>query len=695
MNFDKNIENNIEKLSLGVDASLNGTHREESAKRHNPWKGRAPVQPVTNKSDSASGDSAVDQIKPIESAGESDAWPVPSARRVTVPSITTKTDDRPKKKLNRKWQDVDIPLRDDNTNRGGSRVAQVSTSTQGHNSGLANFRNSQNIQRGGNGNGSRRGMHNGPLNRGRSGRNLNGAFGRPRPTPDDSTESTADNTSSPVNQETVPKPVSVSVALSTGTARGSFQPRGRRAGNRGGHITGNFIPRTLPAPTQPAVGSVSSNPNFRISSVVHPQSITNYQQVNPMTFVVPNPALQVQAVLTQGSLLQTQDTTALPVQPVVAVAGTSANIHSTPVAVAVDERVPERKVIELSELVSIIVEEGLDNVRVSEKFKHHPSVRAAMGENAWPLSEEEYMNNHSEKDEIVRIGNEIYLPLSPAMNKFLHFSNRLDFIRHHVGYYFSEKNLQKDEHLMKLLRENGGVCPFADLLGFRRLQSVNAQESDLVECAAFINSILVVYEGTSKPFGFRALCPYVQNALALQARPATPVSMFNAQDFAFPNPQTITPAASFPITNGAPSLQNNAPPILASLLPFGFPCFPNPNGIPAIPAGTGASDQHVAANPCLSMDNNIYNRCLWDPSQQFAPASFMSFMTPAVCAPFIAPTTPGVMGPAPAFMPNTVPVGSGQQPRPMAGTVRTHVRSSLQRPVSGDKPAEGNSEQNQ
>lgn len=96
MNFDKTIENNIGKLSLGVDASMNGTHREESAKRHNPWKGRAPTATVTNKNDSASGDGAVNQVKPVENACESDAWPVPSARRVTAPSVTIKTDDRPK-----------------------------------------------------------------------------------------------------------------------------------------------------------------------------------------------------------------------------------------------------------------------------------------------------------------------------------------------------------------------------------------------------------------------------------------------------------------------------------------------------------------------------------------------------------------------------------------------------------------------
>nr|CDS30738.1 hypothetical protein HmN_000310200 [Hymenolepis microstoma] len=180
---------------------------------------------------------------------------------------------------------------------------------------------------------------------------------------------------------------------------------------------------------------------------------------------------------------------------------------------------PQNKVsyfstINIDGLVTIIASKGRDNVRSSIRFQQNEEVRRAMGSNAWPRSNEP-IPFKSEKDELVSIGEEYFLIINENFDSIRRFSSRLNYISYFLSYYFSEKNLFKDEYMMQVLTMNDGVYPLENLLQFSRLRAIEATESELRESANSIDYISFdLHNGVAV---FKVLCLYVLNKLAAKA----------------------------------------------------------------------------------------------------------------------------------------------------------------------------------
>ncbi|CAH8441171.1 unnamed protein product [Heterobilharzia americana] len=110
-------------------------------------------------------------------------------------------------------------------------------------------------------------------------------------------------------------------------------------------------------------------------------------------------------------------------------------------------------------------------------------------------------------DDVIIVEDRVFfVPKNVNRTKFLKFLSKLDYIKHHVEYYFSESNLQRDSHLFSILTANQDVCPLSELLQFNRLRWVSTTESELLDAVSSSSVLLVVFSPDGSPTGITRVC---------------------------------------------------------------------------------------------------------------------------------------------------------------------------------------------
>ncbi|EUB60993.1 hypothetical protein ECG_02122 [Echinococcus granulosus] len=774
----------LSEMSIGPDSiETNGSaHRMGDSSpmgRINPWKGRAVTSnSVKGMVDGPSGASS--QLRDVtggssssEKLFEADAWPEPSApfeRRVTVSGSGTRSiDEKPKnKKLGRKWQNIEIEFvtsrGGSSGNRGGVRLPSGATNANHHSLSLIppssseiNSPTSSTLSRGGGGSNRRGGLtSNGSFNRGRGNRHINGYYqsrASLRAPDQDVVQEPSNDVSETSNMEPVSK--AVPTAFVSGVPRGAYSSRGRRAGSRGGGYTNTSYvsknsgtsasqPNTSTPLTVPQQVSVAA-------AAVAAQAMPQLPAVGPVTYLFPNmlvpgPAVfpippqtfpvTTEAAVMDGGAAALQAAVLLP-QP----SPQACLVSPEPTSSAV--RNPLREDVTLEELLEFLSQYRWSRVRMPDHFRNHPTVAAAMqavgmaaatgDETAAEFPREGAASPAMEKKEdIIVVDDRFYfVPLNSHLTKFLKFHSKQDYIRHHVEYYFSDINLQRDEHLVKLICMNKYTCPIGALLGFNRLRYVNTTEDELIEGVTNSSTVTVVYDDQQRAVGVTPQNPSVLRATAV-AYPTsfdcTSQQSTQAPDLQQPksseveSSQVLMPVGSigslpFVLSNGIPAppvpgLQPNGSHIFQSphFLPYpGVPTLPSYYGANTLPGtvATGAAGDHtVTMNPAPAPDStNVCYRPLWPTPSVFpqAPASFLPYITSQhqpFYVPLLQPPPAGLTSvaasvhnnisrnPPVPFLPVSVAVSSTQlsvpQQRTYAVSVRAPHRPPSNRTISGD-----------
>ncbi|TPP56921.1 hypothetical protein FGIG_08366 [Fasciola gigantica] len=181
------------------------------------------------------------------------------------------------------------------------------------------------------------------------------------------------------------------------------------------------------------------------------------------------------------------------------------------------------EVVDVDKLVAFVNERQWQNVVFPLSLKEHPavaaSIRAALsnsetnnaseagvrrseGSHPPEMSQEETTEKPSGKPDVIIVeGRFFFVPRNVNRTKFLKFVSKSDYIRHHVEYYFSQSNLNRDVHLATILAANQDVCPISELLQFNRLRFVSTTKAELLEAVASSPSVVVTYASDGSPFG--------------------------------------------------------------------------------------------------------------------------------------------------------------------------------------------------
>ncbi|VDM31505.1 unnamed protein product [Hydatigera taeniaeformis] len=779
----RTLASDLSELSVGSDpieanGSVHQTGDSSPVGRINPWKGRAVASNnVRGIVDGPSGASS----QPRDVTGgsssnerlfEADAWPEPSApfeRRITVSGSGARSvDERPKnRKLGRKWQNIEIEFATSrgggNGNRGGVRMASGATNANHHSptsvppSGSdINSAPSSAPSRGGGGN--RRGglASNGSFNRGRGGRHVNGYY-QSRASlraSDQDAQGTSNDVSENSNTEPVSKSVPAATAFASGVPRGAYSSRGRRAGSRGGgYANAGYVSKnsgtSAPQPNTSSSLTVPQQVSVAAAAVAA-QAMPQMPAVGPVTYLfsnmlVPGPAVfpippQTLPVTTEAAVM---DGGAAALQAAVLLPQSSPQaclIPPEPISPAI--RNPLREDVTLEELLEFLNECGWSRVRMPDHFRNHPTVAAAMqavgmvaatgDETAAEFPREGAASPPVEKKEdIIVVDDKFYfVPLNSHLTKFLKFHSKQDYIRHHVDYYFSDVNLQRDEHLVKLICTNKYTCPISALLGFNRLRYVNTTEDELVEGVMNSSTVSVVFDDQQRAIGVAPQNPSVLRTAAV----AYPTSFDSTVQQTTQSPDSQQPKSSevepsqvlmpvgsigslpFMLSNGlaapsVPGLQPNGSHIFQSphFLPYpGVPALPSYYGTNTLPGtvATGAAGDHtIAMSPAPTTDNaSVCYRPLWptpsafpQPTTSFLPyiasqqqSFYVSLLQPppAGLATAASVHTSISRNPPMPFLPTPVGVPSTQIPAPQqrayAVSVRAPHRPPSNRTISGD-----------
>ncbi|VDK35387.1 unnamed protein product [Taenia asiatica] len=779
------LESELSEMSIGSDpteanGSVHRTGDSSPAGRANPWKGRTTASNnVKGVVDGPSGASS--QLRDVtggssssEKLFEADAWPEPSApfeRRVTVSGSGARSiDEKPKnKKIGRKWYEIDIEFATSrgggSGNRGGVRMPSGAASANHHNpssippSGSEiNSVASSALPRGG-GSSNRRGglTSNGSFNRGRGGRHVNGYYqsrASLRASDQDVVQEASNDVSETSNMEPVSKAVPAATAFASGVPRGAYSSRGRRAGSRGGGYTNaGYVSKnngaSVPQPNTSSPLTVPQQVSVAAAAVAA-QTMPQMPTVGPVTYLfsnmlVPGPAVfpippQTLPVTTEAAVM---DGGAAALQAAVLLPQSSPQpclISPEPTSPAV--RNPLREDVTLEELLEFLNEYGWSRVRMPDHFRNHPTVAAAMqavgmaaatgDETAAEFPREDAASPPVEKKEdIIVVDDRFYfVPLNSHLTKFLKFHSKQDYIRHHVEYYFSDVNLQRDEHLVKLICMNKYTCPIGALLGFNRLRYVNTTEDELIEGVMNSSIVSVVYDDQQRAVGVTPQNPSVLRTAAVPYPPSfdsTSQQSAQAPDLQQPksseveSSQVLMPVGSigslpFMLSNGiaapsVPGLQPSGSHIFQSphFLPYpGVPTLPSYYGTSALPGAvaTGAAGDHtIAMNPASPTDStNMCYRPLWPTASAFpqAASSFLPYIASQHQSFYVSLLQPPPAGLASAasvhtnisrnppvpFFPAPVAVSSTQlsspQQRAYAVSVRAPHRPPSNRTISGD-----------
>ncbi|CAH8442053.1 unnamed protein product [Schistosoma rodhaini] len=210
----------------------------------------------------------------------------------------------------------------------------------------------------------------------------------------------------------------------------------------------------------------------------------------------------------------------------------SFNPQSSMTSTGTEQPTDTPEVVDVTQVIAYINEVGWKKVVFPTSLREHRAVAAAikdaLGSSNHDLADltESAVNKNDlsnpssqsrsddaptrpiKADDIIIVEDRVFfVPKNVNRTKFLKFLSKLDYIRHHVEYYFSESNLQRDSHLRAILTANQDVCPLTELLQFNRLRWVSATESELLDAVSSSNVLLVVLSPDGSPTGITRVCP--------------------------------------------------------------------------------------------------------------------------------------------------------------------------------------------
>ncbi|CAH8442486.1 unnamed protein product [Schistosoma margrebowiei] len=211
----------------------------------------------------------------------------------------------------------------------------------------------------------------------------------------------------------------------------------------------------------------------------------------------------------------------------------SFNPQSSITSTGTEQPVDTPEVVDVTQVIAYINEVGWKKVVFPTSLREHRAVAAAikdaLGSSNHDLADltESAVNKNDlsnpsstqprsddaptrpiKADDVIIVEDRVFfVPKNVNRTKFLKFLSKLDYIKHHVEYYFSESNLQRDSHLRAILTANQDVCPLSELLQFNRLRWVSATESELLDAVSSSNVLLVVLSPDGSPAGITRVCP--------------------------------------------------------------------------------------------------------------------------------------------------------------------------------------------
>lgn len=327
----------------------------------------------------------------------------------------------------------------------------------------------------------------------------------------------------------------------------------------------------LPGLMPGCIGGALLNPGVTISS----NTVTDRRSAldgNPVQAIL----LPAQAVpVVAGDQAQLQATPIVPLQASAVTTGgvTSNSASEVPESPAITSQVAE--VVSLEQMLEYIMEVGWNKTKIPERLKDNPTITAAAAttlnadmknkpEDFQDSIRSETSEVHSQssdsfkasetersvkRDDVVIVDDKVFfVPRNSHHTKFLKFRSKLDYIRHHVEYYFSDANLNRDYHLVTVLSENDHTCPLESLLQFNRLRWAKVTESELLEAVLSSPAVTVVYSKDNQPVGVsqstvisgvRSPYPVSSKASAsdnnISAPVVTPVTSEASRPFASPD----------------------------------------------------------------------------------------------------------------------------------------------------------------
>ncbi|CAH8432351.1 unnamed protein product [Schistosoma turkestanicum] len=312
--------------------------------------------------------------------------------------------------------------------------------------------------------------------------------------------------------------------------------------------------------------SLNSHPTLVANSSIQP--LIPFQTVPQIAYIIPGapatmlaPALQLtqtpasHAIIPAVSLANTQilptqptiqhpiaalphlpvDSLPIPILPDVSAVQSihpSFNPQSSMTSTSTEQPTDTSEVVDVTQVIAYINEVGWKKVVFPTSLREHRAVAAAIKDalgssnhdladltetavNKNDLSNSSSTQSRSDDaparpikaDDVIIVEDRVFfVPRNANRTKFLKFRSKLDYIKHHVEYYFSESNLLRDSHLYTILTANQDVCPISELLQFNRLRWVSTTESELLDAVSSSNVLLVVFSDGS-PAGITRVCP--------------------------------------------------------------------------------------------------------------------------------------------------------------------------------------------
>ncbi|CAL8071901.1 unnamed protein product [Calicophoron daubneyi] len=257
-------------------------------------------------------------------------------------------------------------------------------------------------------------------------------------------------------------------------------------------------------------------PNLQLASPSAPQAA-----IQGSLQLLPNPDLHHPPATTPqiGAETTTSSSTSLSESQQVSSAVTSAVTFSPATRLASASSV-QADVVDVHQMIELLNEFGWDKVVLPVSLRENPTVSALIRarkkhDNGSHVSNTDDLNTlpanekseHADRpvskpEDVVNVNDRVYfVPRNLSLTKFLKFMSKLDYIRHHVEYYFSESNLQRDMHLISILEANQKVCPLKDLLQFNRLRWVSTTQTELLEAVSASRMLAVTYDSGGSPVG--------------------------------------------------------------------------------------------------------------------------------------------------------------------------------------------------
>ncbi|KAF5403511.1 hypothetical protein PHET_03066 [Paragonimus heterotremus] len=185
----------------------------------------------------------------------------------------------------------------------------------------------------------------------------------------------------------------------------------------------------------------------------------------------------------------------------------------------------QAEVVDIDQMITFIDNIGWKNVIFPTCLREHPAVasllRTATGQVnvddsngsasinedvSLRMKEETTTENRAKSDDVVIVEDRVFfVPRNANKTKFVKFTSKVDYIRHHVEHYFSESNLNRDAHLVSILEANQGICPIADLLQFNRLRWISTTKEELLDAVFKSPLLTITYTPNGCPVGIRRI----------------------------------------------------------------------------------------------------------------------------------------------------------------------------------------------